>query len=233
MYFWFALCLGMIMAHEIKADNAGKEKLASQVEVPATEDLMKEHGLLNRILLIYEEVLKRLHENKPFRFILLYEAATIVREFVEDYHEKLEEQYIFSRFEKSENKEHKELVRILKEQHDAGRQLTDCVFACIAKHKKLTPTCREVLIKNLTDFIAMYRVHEAREDTVLFPAFHELITLKEYEKLSDLFEETEEELFGEHGYEKMLAQVENIEKELEIYDIEKVTPKIDGCGLKE
>ena len=28
-------------------------------EIPPTEDLMREHGVLNRILLIYEEIIKR------------------------------------------------------------------------------------------------------------------------------------------------------------------------------
>jgi len=48
---------GLTLAH------AG-EKEKSMEEVGATEDLMREHGVLNRILLIYEEGLRRLRNKE-------------------------------------------------------------------------------------------------------------------------------------------------------------------------
>src|SRR2546429_489829 len=43
---------------EARADDKKNEM---EEEVGAAEDLMREHGVLNRILLIYEEGLRRLH----------------------------------------------------------------------------------------------------------------------------------------------------------------------------
>jgi hypothetical protein len=49
-----------------------------------------------------------------------------VRKFVEDYHEKLEENSIFPEFEKA--KKLTDLVNVLKEQHRSGRRVTDVIL---------------------------------------------------------------------------------------------------------
>ena len=71
----------------------------------------------------------------------------------------------------------------------------------------------------------MYRPHEAREDTVLFPAFRSIVSKNEYDSLGDEFEKKEDELFGEEGFFKVVDQVAGLEKKLGIYDLSKFTPK--------
>jgi hemerythrin-like domain-containing protein len=75
-------------------------------------------------------------------------------------------------------------------------------------------------------FIRMYNPHEAREDTVLFPAFRKLVSAHEYDALGEDFENKEHELFGEDGFEKMVGRVSRIEKQLGIYDLAQFTPKV-------
>ena len=70
----------------------------------------------------------------------------------------------------------------------------------------------------------MYEPHAAREDTVLFPQLHIVWGSKEFEKMGDVFEREEDRLFGDDGFEKMVGRVAVIEKELGIYDLNKVTP---------
>ncbi|MEO6575079.1 MAG: hemerythrin domain-containing protein, partial [Polyangiaceae bacterium] len=94
----------------------------AEEDVTPPEDLMREHGLLNRILLAYEEIGRRIDGAKEFPPEALASSAKIVRQFVEDYHEKLEEQYLFPRFEKAGRLV--DLVAVLRKQHDAGRRLT-------------------------------------------------------------------------------------------------------------
>jgi hemerythrin-like domain-containing protein len=98
--------------------------------VGAAEDLMREHGVLNRVLLIYEEGLRRIHKDEDVSPDVFHKPAMLVRKLVEDYHEKLEENFIFPEFEKKQ--QHIELVKVLKEQHNAGRGLTDVVLRLTA-----------------------------------------------------------------------------------------------------
>jgi hemerythrin-like domain-containing protein len=75
-------------------------------------------------------------------------------------------------------------------------------------------------------FIRMYRPHAAREDTVLFPALRKILSAKQLDALGDTFEAEENRLFGGEGFEKTVAQVASIERDLGIYDLGQFTAKL-------
>jgi hypothetical protein len=62
------------------ASETGRKGEGDKPEVGPTEDLMREHDVLDRILLIYEESIRRLHgSGAPFQADVLVNAANIVR----------------------------------------------------------------------------------------------------------------------------------------------------------
>ena len=204
-----------------KEKEKGTEKAAE--EISPAEDLMREHGLLNRVLLIYDEHLRFLAARKPFDGSILVSAAEVIRQFVEDYHEKLEENFLFPRFRKA--RKLVGLVDTLESQHKAGRELTAQIreLAATATFKLVSDA--DKLADVLRAFLRMYRPHEAREDTVLFPAFRSLVSPHEYDSLGEDFEKKEDELFGEDGFFKVVDQVAQLERKLGIYNLEQFTPK--------
>jgi hemerythrin-like domain-containing protein len=214
----------VIPASEVRADDKKDEKKDKpDEEVGATEDLMREHGVLNRILLIYEEGLRRLRAKEDVTPDVFHRPATLVRKFVEDYHERLEEKFIFPEFEKA--KKLADLVKVLREQHEAGRKVTDVILRNAVADQFRKEDFRQELARSCAAFIRMYRPHEAREDTVLFPALHKIVPAKKLQELGEQFEKEEDRLFGEEGFEKTVAQVAEIEKQLGIGDLAKFTAK--------
>ena len=199
-----------------------KENEGDGQEVSPPEDLMQEHGLLNRVLLIYDTCRAQLVNKLLFQKEALFNAATIIRTFVEDYHEKQEENYLFPRFEKAHQLA--ELVQVLRQQHLAGRVVTDEIIQ-LTKTQALSENETQKLIGLMTAFNTMYRPHESREDTVLFPAFRKIVSQNEYDSLGEEFEENEHKLFGQDGFETMVEKVAVIEKSLGIYDLAQFTPK--------
>src|SRR5205814_367010 len=108
-----------------------------------------------------------------------------VRKFVEDYHEKLEENFIFPEFEKK--KKLVDLVKVLREQHQAGRRVTDVILRNADKVQFRKEDARKELVTSCEAFIRMYRPHEAREDTVLFPSLLTVISVKQIKELGETF----------------------------------------------
>jgi hemerythrin-like domain-containing protein len=196
--------------------SEGEEK-----EVSPPEDLMQEHGLLNRILLIYDHTRGQIASGQTPNLPALNASATIIRSFVEDYHEKQEEDYLFPRFRKAGQLT--DLVDTLLRQHNAGRRITDQLLQ-LTKGPSVNTAETQQLVSLLTIFNTMYRPHEAREDTVLFPAFRELVSRHEYDSLGEEFENNEHKHFGKDGFETMVAKVADIEKQLGIYDLNQFTP---------
>jgi len=179
-----------------------QEKQGTVEEVSPVEDLMREHGVLERILLIYDEILwRRLPSGAEFPPEVLSKAADLVRRFIEDYHEKLEENYLFPRFEKAGKLT--DLVQELRVQHRAGRKLTDAIKERATLQAIKTPAEREKLSNALRLFIRMYRPHAAREDTVLFPAFRSIVSAHEYAALGEEFEEKEHALSAKRDSRKL------------------------------
>jgi hemerythrin-like domain-containing protein len=193
-----------------------------QFEVTPAEDLMREHGLLKRILLIYDEVANRVAAKKDFPPSAVMVSAKIIRGFIEEYHEKLEEDHLFPRFRK--HGVLVDLVNVLEQQHKAGRNVTDRIISLVAAGMKSAAE-KEKLASDLRQFVRMYAPHEAREDTVLFPALHTIISRNEYDALGEDFEKREHQLFGKEGFEGMVPRVAEIEKQLGIYELSQFTPK--------
>jgi len=212
--------VGAIAAND-EPKKSGENK--DEEEVGTAEDLMREHGVLNRILLIYEEGLRRLQAREDVPPDAFHKPALLVRKFVEDYHEQLEECFIFPLFEKK--KKLIDLVKLLREQHQAGRRVTDVILRNAVPEQFRKEDARKELVASCRAFIRMYRPHEAREDTVLFPALHQITTSKQLKDLGEQFEQEEDKLFGQDGFEKTVDQVAVIEKQLGIYDLSQFTPK--------
>lgn len=191
----------------------------TEAEVTPGEDLMQEHGVLERVLLIYDESDRRIEHGEQLDLAVLTSAAGIIQRFVEQYHEKQEEQFVFPRLVAAGQQV--ELVAILKTQHERGRDVTGQIIR-LASAASATPE----LAQTLRTFERMYRPHAAREDTVLFPAFREVVGKGGYRELGEQFEENEHKLFGEHGFETVVGQVADLEKSLGINDLASFTPAL-------
>lgn len=212
---------GLIAAAGFSGSALAEKDNTKEEDIGPTEDLMREHGVLNRVLLIYDHFLQQIAANQQLKPELVTGAASIIRSFVEDYHERQEEQFLFPRFEKARLLT--DLVSTLKSQHEAGRKLTDRVMGAA---KAGNAHDRAVLAQALRDFIRMYRPHEAREDTVLFPALRKIVSEREFDALGEQFERNEHKQFGADGFDLYRDRVARIEKELGIYDLAQFTPKV-------
>ena len=190
--------------------------------VAPTEDLMREHGILNRILLIYEEIISRIVHNEEFDLVTVNKGAQIIREFIEDYHEKNEEKFIFPKFK--ENNKLSNLVDILLEQHQIGRAITAKILE-LSSHASLPEKEKLELAISLNNFTHMYRAHESREDTEVFPELAKLATQEEIFNLGEQFEKTEHQLFGPEGFKGILKRVQELEVKLGIENLETYSKK--------
>ncbi|HEX4603436.1 MAG TPA: hemerythrin domain-containing protein, partial [Candidatus Angelobacter sp.] len=142
----------------------------------------------------------------------------IIKSFIEDYHEKLEEEHIFPRFEQAGKLV--ELTVNLRAQHAMGRRVTERIVVAVKSGDAQT------LDSSLRAFNRMYRPHEAREDTVLFPALHSLVSKHEYDAMGEEFERIERKTFAGDGFDMAVDQVTELEKQFGIYDISQFTPSV-------
>ncbi|HVR24618.1 MAG TPA: hemerythrin domain-containing protein [Candidatus Polarisedimenticolia bacterium] len=203
----------------VSAKEAEKEP-----EVTATEDLMREHGVIRRALLVYFETVPRLRQNPAsVDPTALRQTAQLFRTFAEDYHERmLEEQHIFPLVRK-QGGELQRYADILTAQHNRGREITDYVLA-VSNGPKIGAANAEPLAKVFESFVLMYENHAAREDTIIFPAWKKNFSNKQLDEISDQFEDIEHKMFGKDGFDDAEKKISSIEGALGFADLTQFTP---------
>jgi hemerythrin-like domain-containing protein len=204
------------------AHKAAEKDEEEEDEVTPTEDLMREHGVLKRVVLVYDEGPRRIAAGKDFPPDTAAGGARIIRTFIEEYHEENEEKHLFPRFRSHHTLV--ELVDVLEAQHKAGRAVTAKILALAGGGLKSADD-KKALSAALEQFTRMYEPHEAREDTVLFPALRRLVSAHEYAALGETFEAEEHRKLGKEGFEGMVDRVAGIEKTLGIYELAQFTPR--------
>jgi len=199
------------------------KKFGQEKEVGAVEDLMREHGVLHRALLVYIEAVPRLRAN-PGNLSLepIARTAKLFRSFGEDYHErKLEEAHIFPVVKKAGGAA-AAYVDVLNAQHDRGREVTEYILRMAGKGS-IGESGAEPLARALETFVLMYQNHAAREDTVVFPAWKGTLSERQLHEMDDKFEDIEHRTFGKDGFDDAVKQIGEIEQALDLGDIAQFT----------
>jgi hemerythrin-like domain-containing protein len=210
-------------------DKKDEDKKNASEEVMAVEDLMREHGVLRRAIIVYRESAARLRASPAsVPPDALRKTAKLFRAFGEQYHEsKLEEPFIFPAVRRGGGPAGA-LPDVLTAQHARGREITDYILAVTGGAK--IGASATALAAVLEGFARMYESHTAIEDTVVFPAWKRTMTLKQYDELGDKFEDIEHETFGKDGFDDAALQMAAVEGELGLTDLAKLTapapPKI-------
>jgi hemerythrin-like domain-containing protein len=193
------------------------------VEVTAPEDLMREHGVLRRALLVYQESAIKL--NAAAGAIppeALQKTAKLFRVFGEDYHEqKLEESHIFPAVQKAGGIA-AAYVGVLTAQHQRGRELTDYILSVTAA-EKFSAITAQTLARVMESLVRMYEHHAAIEDTIIFPAWKQTLTVEQMDAMNEKFEEIEQQQFGKDGYEAAVKRISDIEASIGLADLGQFT----------
>jgi hemerythrin-like domain-containing protein len=203
--------------------RGGEEKAGGGQGVSATEDLMREHGVLRRIVIVYRETSGRLAQGRTdFDVLALDQAADLFRAFGEEYHEReLEEQHIFPTLQKIGGPGGA-LVPTLLDQHKRGREMTAFIRARCAGGR-IAAADAAPLARVLQDFARMYAAHTAFEDSIAFQAWKQSISQKDRDEAGETFERIERSHFGGDGFDMAVSQIAQIERKLGLSDLARYT----------
>ncbi len=197
----------------------GHSTEAPNVAAPG-EELMTEHGVLKRVLLAYRAMSAQLAAGETPPRGALTDAAQLISDYVESFHEGLEEAYVFPRLQRAG--QHVGLIRTLLVQHDRGRHIT---AAILSTADDLRPERARVAVRTyIEQFVRMYEAHEAWEDTVVFPALRAVTSERTLRLLAERFADEAHSQYGDHALARILGRLDGVEQQLGIADLAALTP---------
>jgi hemerythrin-like domain-containing protein len=200
--------------------------------VTPIEDLSREHALADRLLLVYEVGIGMPIGAAPSaragaatgqpQMKELTTAAGMLRQVVEDYHVRLEEDYVFPLFQKANQMT--DMVAILRQQHAAARGLTDAILK--ASSGSGDAAGMDALRPHILAYIHMLRPHTAHEETILYPQLRAVASADQIAELQQTFMENEKKRFGAGGFNGLVTKVAELEQSLGINNLALFTPKL-------
>jgi hemerythrin-like domain-containing protein len=195
---------------------------ADDEDIPATEDMMREHGVLRRILVAYREAAAMIRSNAKFDAAALADAADLFRSFGEDYHEhKLEEEHVFPAVRKAGGPA-ADLIDVLLRQHQRGREINQFLIVT-CKGGTIPDTRRKEVAPALESYARMYEAHAAQEDTIIFQAWRTSLSKQALKEASEQFEDIEKAQFKGDGFDQAVDRIARIEQRLGIADLGRFT----------
>jgi hemerythrin-like domain-containing protein len=179
----------------------------------ATEVLMSEHRVIERVLTALEKAAQRLENHEPLRAEFFVDAAEFIKGFADGCHHRKEEDVLFTAMIAHGIPEKGGPVGVMLAEHDQGRMFTRAMREAAQKLDAGDESARADVVQNVRGYVALLRQHILKEDTILFPMADRALPPASQEKVTRDFDRVEHEETGEGIHEKYLALADSLEKE--------------------
>jgi hemerythrin-like domain-containing protein len=179
----------------------------------ATDILMEEHRVIERVLTSLERAAVRLDNGEAVRPGFFIDAADFIKGFADGCHHKKEEGVLFTALIDAGMPKQVGPVAVMLGEHDQGRAYTRGMRAAAERLEAGETSARADVVKNALGYVDLLRQHIGKEDGVLFPMAAQMIPQGQQAGLVDRFETIEHEETGEGIHEKYLALANALEQE--------------------
>jgi hemerythrin-like domain-containing protein len=180
----------------------------------ATEILMSEHRVIERVLSTLESAALSLEAGRPVRPGLFIEAADFIRGFADGCHHKKEEGVLFQTMAEYGVPVQNGPIGVMLADHEQGRIFTRGMRQAAERLEAGDRVAALDVIANALGYVALLRAHIVKEDRILFPMADQAIPTGEQDRVFEGFEHVEHEETGEGVHEKYLALAEALEAEV-------------------
>jgi hemerythrin-like domain-containing protein len=158
----------------------------------ATDILMNEHRVIERVLDALETATWALERGAAVRPGFFLEAADFIAGFADGCHHRKEEGVLFEAMIAAGMPPQGGPIAVMLAEHEQGRRLTRGIREGVKRWQEGAADGHRVLTTNAREYIALLREHIRTEDDVLFPMAEEIIppareaaVLRDYERVAE------------------------------------------------
>jgi len=182
----------------------------------ATDILMSEHRVIERVIQVLETAAQRLQAGQPVRPGFFLEAADFIKGFADGCHHKKEEGVLFQAMETFGLSPTSGPIATMLFEHEQGRVYTSGMRQAALRLEAGETGAVEEVVRNVLGYAGLLRQHIQKEDTVLFPLAQRILPADAQTAVAEGFDHVEHEETGAGVHEKYLALAESLEREMEL-----------------
>ena len=179
----------------------------------ATEILMQEHRVIERVLEALELAAERLEKGDPIDPSFFLQAADFIRGFADGCHHQKEEGVLFEAMEAAGMPTEQGPIAVMLSEHEQARAYTGGLREAAEKLQAGDDRSVSQVIQNARGYVRLLRDHIMKEDNVLFPMAENVIPVAQHSDVLAAFSRIEHEETGEGVHEKYLALADELERQ--------------------
>ncbi len=179
----------------------------------ATDILIEEHRIIERVLSALERHTRRLEAGSAVRPGFFEDATAFFRNFTDGcHHRKEEEAFLMAMMDAGLSNQTGPLAIMLAE-HERGRACNRAIEKAARALERGESAARDDLIRNALEYAALMRQHIRRENEFLFPTADRLIPPQAQKALAAEFERFERAETGAGVHKQYRNLADALEKE--------------------
>ncbi len=179
----------------------------------ATDILMEEHQVIERVLTSLEAAAEKTLAGKPARPGFFLEAARFIKGFADGCHHKKEEGVLFKTMNDYGVPAEEGPIAVMLSEHEQGRAYTRAMREAAEKWEAGDASAAADAARNALAYAGLLRQHIWKENGILFPMANEAIPLDQHDEVARGFDQVEHEETGPGVHEKYLAIAEALARE--------------------
>jgi hemerythrin-like domain-containing protein len=180
----------------------------------ATDVLKSEHRVIERVLVVFEQGVKRYEEGESLELRFFKDVVAFFRGFADGCHHQKEEQVLFTAMVEHGVPAQNGPVGAMLHEHEIGRHFLREIDRAIDRLQDGDKSATKELLENGRGYINLLKQHIFKEDQILFPMADRVIPTAEHLQVLNRFDTIEHEEVGEGLHEKYLDLAQDLESEL-------------------
>lgn len=177
----------------------------------ATEILMDEHRMIERVLDALEAAADRLEGGEPIAPAFFADAAEFIRGFADGCHHHKEEGVLFVAMHAAGMPTDGGPIGVMLAEHEEARALTRALRDGAGRMAAGEPASARV-VNAARGYVRLLRAHIQKEDHILFPMAEQVIAPAQHAKVEQEFERVEREESGADAHARYHAMAERLER---------------------
>lgn len=182
----------------------------------ATEELKKDHRVIERMLAIIGAADARVNVGKELPDGFFLNVVDFIRNFADRYHHGKEEDNLFPAMEQRGIPRQDGPIAIMLMEHDEGRGYVKAMDDAAKRLAAGDKAALREALDNALNYAGLLSQHIDKEENILYQMANQALTAADHQQLLERFEEVERERIGEGKYEEYLKLVADLERELGI-----------------
>lgn len=171
--------------------------------------MMKEHRVIERMLVILSKASDRLASGQDVDPKLYVQAVDFLKNFADKCHHTKEEKLLFEKMMERGVSGEVGPIAVMMREHQDGRAHVKKLDEL--SKEKMTEKTKEGLIESSSTYVDLLSKHIQKEDNVLYPLANQILGKTDQEELERGFEEVEQKIMGPGVHEKYHRMIEEWE----------------------